>query len=507
MQQVVELPFMAFSLLVLFLGGLFIYLLRGRLQSSAGRIAVGFSTLSALLMIPPFYRVFVEQGTAYEGFRWSTVLGEFGLNLDGIALPITFAVVVLGLLSVVYAVGYTEHEHSRPTFFANHLFFIMGMQWVTLATNLIEFFMAWELMLVPSYFLILFWGLPETRQRTAIKFWLYTQSGAVAILVGLVLLYFVSGTGSFQLSVIQAAYATFVGQEQLLKLIFVLFAAGFLVKMAVFPLHWWLPPVHAEAPTPISVLLSGAMIETGAYALVRFGTVLLPATARDLALVICVFGVLTMFYGGIMALAQTDIKRLLAYSSVSQMGYVLFALGTFTTFGVTGGLFHLINHAFSKGLLFMTAGAVIHQTHLRDINMMGGLSNKMPVTAFTAAVGAMSIAGSPPLSGFASEWMMFAGGLQSALITESGIGLPAFLWLSIIAVSSTIISAGYMLRFLWRVFLGPTPVELDGVKEAPRSMTLPMALLGFLIVLFGVLPGLALDVITPATAAIQNIIP
>ncbi len=507
MMQVIEFPFMWSSLLVLFFGGLFIYILRGRLHSSVGGVAVLISTLSALLMVPPFYRVLVERGTAYEGFRWSTVLGEFGLNLDGISLPITFAVVILGLLSVVYAVGYTEHEHSRPTFFANQLFFVMGMQWVTLATNLVEFFMAWELMLVPSYFLILFWGLPETRQRTALKFWLYTQSGAVAILVGIALLYFVSGATSFELAVIQAAYDSFAGAEQMLKLIFVLFAAGFLVKMAVFPLHWWLPPVHAEAPTPISVLLSGAMIETGAYALVRLGTVLLPETARAMALILCVLGVLTMFYGGVMALAQTDIKRLLAYSSVSQMGYVLFALGSFATFGVTGGLFHLINHAFSKGLLFMTAGAVIHQTHLRDITKMGGLSKKMPMTAFTAAVGAMSIAGSPPLSGFASEWMMFTGGLQRASITTAGVGQPVFLWLSIIAVTTTIISAAYMLRFLGRVFLGPTRDELAEVAEAPRSMTVPMIILGFLIVLFGVLPGLALDVVSPAIAAIRNIIP
>jgi NADH-quinone oxidoreductase subunit M len=214
-----------------------------------------------------------------------------------------------------------------------------------------------------------------------------------------------------------------------------------------------------------------------------------------------------MFYGGLMALAQSDIKRLLAYSSVSQMGYVLFALGTFTTFGVSGGLFHLINHAFSKGLLFMTAGAVIHETKIRDIAQLGGLSNKMPVTAFAAAVGALSIAGSPPLSGFASEWMMFLGGFQAALPGAGGLARPEFVILALLGVSSTIISAGYMLRYLWKVFLGPTPESLDHVKEGPRSMTTPMVVLSGLIVLFGIFPGLALSVISPAVSAIVNIIP
>ncbi len=504
LMQMIELPFMTFSLVVLFIGGLLIYLLKGRLENSSGKIAVFFSGISMVLMFPPFYRVMVEGGVALESMTWSTVLGEFGLFLDGIAFPITFAVVVLGFLSVVYAVGYTEHEHSKPTFFANQLFFLMGMQWVTLATNLLEFFIAWELMLVPSYFLILFWGLPETRKRTAMKFWLYTQSGAVCILVGFGLLYFF--TGSFELQVITSMLPTYIGQIEMLKLIFVLLAAGFLVKMAVFPIHWWLPPVHAEAPTPISVLLSGAMIETGAYALVRFGMITLGPAAAALSFWVGVIGVLTMFYGGFMALAQMDIKRLLAYSSVSQMGYVLFALGMYTTFGIAGGLFHLINHAFSKGLLFMTAGAVIHRTKLRDVSKLGGLSNKMPITAFAAAIGALSIAGSPPLSGFASEWMMFYGGFQAVILSGGILARPEFLILTILAVSSSIVSAGYMLRFLWRVFLGPHPEELENIVEAPRSMTIPMIILGVLIVLFGIFPGLALDIIQPAVEAVSGIL-
>ena len=507
MQAPIEIPFMTLSLVILFVGGLLIYLLRNRIGDNAGKIAVVISGFAAVLMIFPFFRVMVEGGSAYEGMIWSNLLGEFGLKLDGIAFPITFAVVVLGFLSVVYAVGYTAHAHNKPSFFANLLLFLVGMQWVTLATNLIEFFIAWELMLVPSYFLILFWGLPETRKRTALKFWLYTQSGAVCILIGFGLLYFLSGATSFELATIQALLATYIGASDLLKLIFILLAAGFLVKMAVFPIHWWLPPVHAEAPTPISVLLSGAMIETGAYALVRFGTITLGPAAASLSFMVAALGVITMFYGGFMALVQKDIKRLLAYSSVSQMGYVLFALGTFTVYGVSGGMFHLINHAFSKGLLFMVAGTVMHQTGIRNVDKLGGLSNKMPITAFMAAIGMLSIAGSPPLSGFASEWMMFLGGFHAAVPPGGETVFWNFIILSILAVSSSILSAGYMLRFFWKVFLGPHPDELEGTKEGPRWMTIPMVVLGFLIVLFGIFPGLALDIIVPAVEAIPNIIP
>jgi NADH-quinone oxidoreductase subunit M len=230
---------------------------------------------------------------------------------------------------------------------------------------------------------------------------------------------------------------------------------------------------------------------------VRFGTLTLNVVASQFALYVSTLGVITIFYGGFMALAQVDIKRLLAYSSVSQMGYVLFALGTATIAGVSGGMFHLINHAFSKGLLFMTAGAVIHQTGVRDIRKMGGLSNKMPVTAFAAAIGMMSIAGSPPLSGFASEWMMFLGGFQAAVPIPGAQLNMGFLLLSILAAASSILSAAYMLRFFWRVFLGPHPESLEEVKESPRSMTIPMVILGVLIVIFGIFPSLALDVIVP----------
>ncbi|MFW9912343.1 MAG: NuoM family protein [Candidatus Thorarchaeota archaeon] len=508
--QLTDLPFAALSLAVLFFGGLLIYVFKESLDKTAGRVAVGFSAVASLLMVYPFYQILT--GTSYEEYAtWSVQLEQFGLNLDGIAFPITFAVVVLGFLSVVYAVGYTEHMENKPTFFANHLFFLMGMQWVTLATNLIEFFIAWELMLVPAYFLILFWGLPETKKRTALKFWLYTQSGAVCLLVGFGILY--SLTGSFDLSLIQPGIAAIalnnvlpglaITYGTLLKLVFILLAAGFLVKMAVFPIHWWLPPVHAEAPTPISVLLSGAMIETGAYAFVRFGTITLFDAAYQLSFFVAVLGVITMFYGGFMALAQIDIKRLLAYSSVSQMGYVLFALGVYAPAGISGGMFHLINHAFSKGLLFMTAGAVIHQTGIRDITKMGGLSNKMPITAFAAAIGMMSIAGSPPLSGFASEWLMFLGGFQRAIVDSALVSMP-FLIIAVIAATSSILSAGYMMRFFWRVFLGPHPDELEDVKESSNSMTIPMIILGILIAIFGIFPGLALNVIVPAVA---NLVP
>ena len=195
-----NIPFAALSLAVLFIGGLLIYVFKGSFEKSAGKVAVGISFFAMLLMVYPFYKV-LTGGPGYEYTEyavWSVLLEPFGLLLDGIAFPITFAVVVLGFLSVVYAVGYTDHSENKPTFFANTLFFLMGMQWVTMATNVIEFFIAWELMLVPSYFLILFWGLPETRKRTAMKFWLYTQSGAVLLLVGFGIMY--SLTGSFVLA-------------------------------------------------------------------------------------------------------------------------------------------------------------------------------------------------------------------------------------------------------------------------------------------------------------------
>jgi NADH-quinone oxidoreductase subunit M len=205
-----------------------------------------------------------------------------------------------------------------------------------------------------------------------------------------------------------------------------------------------------------------------------------------------------MFYGGLMALVQTDIKRLLAYSTISQMGYIFFGIGVATVFGIAGGLFQIINQALAKGLLFMTAGGVVLATKTRNLDELGGLSSKMPLTATTAMIGVLSIAGAPPLGGFVSEWMILKGGFDKFALTGDGL----FFALGILGVLASIISAGYMLRFIWKVFLGPLPEKWRNAKDPPTSMLSSMIILAALLIVFGLLPAIALQIIAPVAGGL-----
>jgi NADH-quinone oxidoreductase subunit M len=255
--------------------------------------------------------------------------------------------------------------------------------------------------------------------------------------------------------------------------------------MAIFPVHTWLPDAHAEAPTPISVMLSGVMIKCGAYAFARILLSGFGQTVTQTSDALAILGVVTMIYGGIMALAQTDIKRLLAYSSISQMGYIFFGLGVYSTIGATGALFHVVNHAICKSLLFMCAGAIIHQTGKRNIRRLGGLANKMPITCAASLIGALSLAGTPPLNGFWSEWMIFSGGISSGKIL-----------ITTIAVVSTAITAGYYLWFIWRAFFGTTPIELENTKEASWMMRIPIIILAVIAIVVGIWPDIVLTLLS-----------
>jgi NADH-quinone oxidoreductase subunit M len=496
---------MLLSLAILLLGGIAVYLMKGRLGEEtrkAEKVSVVLVSISTLLLLTRFVDVY--SGTMpLELYSWIPTLGvQFGLYVDGLSYSIVLTVALLGFFATVYSYGYMQHEHAKPSYFANLLLFIGGMEGVVLATNLIEFFIFWEIMLIPSFFLILFWGTKEQARRISMKYFIFTHLGALLVLAGFALIYVV--TGQFNMLYLESPpgqaliQSIFASNPNMIKLIFVLLVAGFAVKMAMFPIHTWLPDAHSEAPTPISVLLSGVLVETGAYAILRFGGVFFWQSLLSFSSALAVIGVVTMFYGGLMALVQTDIKRLLAYSTISQMGYIFFGIGVATVFGIAGSLFQIINQALAKGLLFMAAGGVILATKTRNIDELGGLSNKMPLTATTAMIGVLSIAGAPPLGGFVSEWMILEGGFANFAITGNGL----YFALGILGVIASIISAGYMLRFIWKVFLGPLPEKLRNAKEPSKSMLSSMILLAALLIIFGLLPAIALQIITPAAAGI-----
>jgi len=462
-----------------------IYVFGRRVEKYAGWLATIAASLS-VFMILSMVTDLIERGSIHFAYAWirtPSIKLTFGFWVDMISFPVGLIVAVVSALSCFYSIKYMKGKSGQRGYYANLLLFMAGMIGVILSANLLQFYFFWELMLVPSYFLIAFWGTSKKRLAIGFKYFIFTHFGSLFMLLGILSIYVFTGT--FDLAALPLA-AINIPPSSILP-VFVLLLIGFCVKMALFPVHTWLPDAHAEAPAPISAMLSGAMIKCGAYAIARILLSGFGQTMVQTSNVLMALGVITMIYGGLLALAQTDIKRLLAYSSISQMGYIFFGLATWlpdATLGATGGLFHVINHAICKALLFMCAGAIIHQTGTRNIKKLGGLAGKMPITCIASLIGALSLAGIPPLNGFWSEWMIFSGGISSGKIL-----------ITTIAVFSTVITLGYYLWFVWRVFFGTTPKELENTKEASWLLYIPIVVLSAIAFALGIWPDIILRLI------------
>jgi NADH-quinone oxidoreductase subunit M len=432
-----------------------------------------------------------------EYFYWLPGI-RFGLYADGLSLPIVLTVAVLSAIIVIYSQPYMvhsiheqyHHENNKAhaTYYSLYLAYVTSMMGVVLSTNLFEFYLFFELMIIPSWALINAYGSGE-REKIGLMYLLWSIVGAVAFVTGALSAY--AQTGSFELvdlvRLIGSPWAGFIVVSMLV---------GLCVKMALFGLHIWLPFAHAEAPTPISALLSPAMIGLAAYAIVRM---LLPITGvMDTYFTLTlIWGLATMIYGGMMVMAQTDIKRLLAYSSMSQMGYLFVGIASATTLGVGGAMMHYISHGLGKAALFLSVGAIMHQTGNRDIRQLGGLAAKMPITAMAFLIGAMNISGIPPTMGFVSKLMIFLGAFGPGVHEIS----TEFV-LALVAILSTALTIGYTMWTMRRIFYGPIPEHLEDVKEAPPLMTIPMVLLCVLSILIGIYPRPIIDPIMEVVAAL-----
>ncbi len=258
--------------------------------------------------------------------------------------------------------------------------------------------------------------------------------------------------------------------------------------MAIFPLHTWLPDAHAEAPTPISALLSPAMIGIGGYAGIRIIYTAFPAVLINDRFIatISILAVITMFYGGFIALSQKDLKRLLAYSSISQMGYLLFGIASVSIIGLTGAALLYMSHGFAKAVLFMVSGVFMHKYHTRKISDLGGLAEKMPYTTVVTLIAFLSLAGTPPLLGFWSEIFIFAGSMYSGLAGLLALNMGK-VWMTAIAVAATVLTAGYGLQTVRRIFFGEIRENLKP-SEAPTLMLVPIIILVVLTVILGIYP-------------------
>lgn len=380
-------------------------------------------------------------------------------------------------------------------YFALYLAFSMGMLGTVLATNLIEFFVFFELMLVPSFFLIAFYGYGAKR-RIALMFFFWTHVGAVVLLLGLLAMGFFAG--GFDYDTVRANVKNIPANW--MSIIIFSLVIGLGVKLAAFLLHIWLPYAHAEAPTPVSALLSPAMIGIGAYGLLRLWLELLTGNYTQYSLYINIWGLATMIYGGAMALMQDDVKKVLAYSSISQMGYILFGLGSESVLGITGGALFYVTHGLGKAILFMMAGSIILQTGTRSMSKLGGLAGNMPYTAVITMIGALTIIGIPPTSGFMSEWILFGGVLQTALSQADSFRVVLFGF----GILTTVLSSAYILWMYKRIFFGKIPERLVNVKDSSAYITATMAALAGLTLILGVYPD---PILNPITNYVESVFP
>jgi len=447
----------------------------------------------------------ISDGSAYrETYSWAPQVGlNFTLLADGLSIWVLLTINILCLGITIYSMPYMEHrfhewEHETnekkgpsdfASYFALYLLYTVGMLGTVMSTNLIQFYVFYELMLIPSWLLINNYGYGD-REKIGMIYFMWTTLGAVILLAGILAAY--SITGSFEIS----SLTRLVGVSNAAWIMGAMLFA-FFTKMAVFGLHTWLPFAHSEAPTPISALLSPAMIGIGAYAALRLVIIPMNPVFVNFSWVFTIWALVTMIYGGLMALTQDDIKRFLAYSSISQMGYIFLGLASVNLAVTNGGLggigaiYQYVSHGFGKAILFCVAGILLSQTGTRSIKKMGGLAEKMPWTAVLALIGFLTIGGVPPTMGFMSKFFIFSGVFSNQLAS------PMQVWAAVVGIVMTVLTIAYAMWTIRRVFYGPLPEHLKQVKEAPMTMLLPLVMFAIFAIVLGIWPTLITNYLAP----------
>jgi NADH-quinone oxidoreductase subunit M len=509
----------------------FVYL-TGKKSIKAAAIFVALIALVNIGLVLSTVPTIMATHSYTDSYQWipSIIDTQFTLNLDGISASVALISLVLIFVAALFSINYMAGKKNLPAYYALLCMLSVGLVGVFLTSNMILFYFCWELMLVPAYFIVGEWGYRNS-YKSAFKLFIFTHAGAVFVLLGIGAIYWLTGSTDM----FQAQAALMSASPDIIRWVLIALTAGFAVKMAVFPVHMWLPDAHSEAPAPMSALLSGVIISAGAYAIIRlsFGVVF-PAVGIGFAVPflhsLAIVGIITAFFGSLLSLVANDIKRVIAYSSIAHMGYIMFGLSLFPTsifagsvalasagaIAIVGTVLHLVTHAASKGLFFLTAGGVMHQTEKRDIREMGGLAGKMPFSAVSGTIAALSIAGAPPFACFISEFFIFVGAFQIMQV-DTFYMIPTALMLI-----ATVFSLAYSLRFISKVFLGQSkdeqgtvevaaaaasdassPAVAEGlvhkILDVPNYMKVSLAILVVLVVLIGVYPTFFMNLIQTVT--------
>jgi NADH-quinone oxidoreductase subunit M len=480
---------------ILFVGGLCAWVM-GRTHPAWARwIALAALALDLVLCLglwlqQPRAVTFSQRPSWLVEVQWPWI-PQFGMSihlaLDGLSLLLVILTCFLGLLAV--AASWSEIQERVGLFHANVLWVLTGVMGVFLALDLLLFYVFWEVMLVPMYFLISLWG-HENRVYAAIKFFIFTQASSLLMLVAILALAFLHHrhTGVYTFDYMQLLGTPIAASTAMWLMLG--FVIAFVVKLPAVPVHTWLPDAHTEAPTAGSVLLAGLLLKTGAYGLFRFVLPLFPAAAQAFAPVAMGLGVLGILYGALLAFAQTDVKRLVAYTSVSHMGFVLLGVFTWNPWALQGAVMEMLCHGLSTGGLFILAGALQERLHTRDLGSMEGLWSTVPRLGGVGMVLAMASLGLPGLGNFVAEFLVLLGAFQVSPV------------LTIVASLGLVLAAVYALRFIQRTFHGANTRGWHLPDLTLRDMAI-MAVLIVSLVWLGLFPQPVLNTADPVLRSLQ----
>ncbi|MBA4390897.1 MAG: NADH-quinone oxidoreductase subunit M [Syntrophus sp. (in: bacteria)] len=472
-----SIPILSFLIFFPLLGALLLLFVDRKYSLFIKGFTLVFSLIELAFSIPLFF-LFNDKAKTMQFVEKVGWFPEWGINyflgIDGISLLLLLLTTFLTVICVLCS--WNSIEDRIKEYYITFLFLETAMIGTLCSLDLVLFYIFWELMLIPMYLLIGIWGGPR-RIYAAIKFFLFTMAGSVLMLIAIMALYFFyyNATGVYTFNVLDLYQASIPIAKQ--YWFFAAFALSFAIKVPMFPVHTWLPDAHTEAPTAGSVILAGVLLKMGTYGFLRFAIPLFPAAAFDAVPIISILAIIGIIYGAIVSMVQPDLKRLIAFSSVSHMGYVMLGIFAFNMQGLQGGIYQMLNHGISTGALFLIVGMVYERRHTRMISDFGGLAKTMPIFAVFFMIITLSSIALPGTNGFVGEFLILLGAFKSNMVY------------GILATSGVVLGAVYMLWMFQRVMFGTITKEANrNLKDLGAREILILSSMVFFIILMGVYP-------------------